>query len=99
MTYDAVDQKELIARDYLAAERTHLANERTLLAYLRSAMLLLITALTIYKLFPTDRTMVMTALMIVPLAVFAGIFGVFRYMHVKKKLAAFNKKKENNTTN
>jgi putative membrane protein len=92
MTYDAVDQKDLIVRDYLAAERTHLANERTLLAYLRSALLLLLTALTILKLFHDDTAMRMTAIMFFPLSAFAGIFGVFRYLATKKKLTVFSKK-------
>ncbi len=36
--YARFKQEELIARDYLAADRTALANERTFLAYVRTAL-------------------------------------------------------------
>jgi putative membrane protein len=61
MLYNNADKKDLIIRDYLAAERTHLANERTLLTYLRSAMMLLITAITILKFFQDSFPMKMFA--------------------------------------
>jgi putative membrane protein len=91
MTYDTVDSKDLILRDFLAAERTHLANERTLLAYLRSALLLFVTALTLYKLFETDAVMRLTAYILGPFSAAVGIFGIFRFTATRKKLKPFSK--------
>jgi len=41
----------LILRDVLAIDRTRLANERTLLAWLRTGLMLLVSGVTLIKLF------------------------------------------------
>jgi putative membrane protein len=92
-----VSPDKLILRDYLAAERTHLANERTLLAYLRSALILFITAVTIFKLFEGDHAMMWIVFFLGPLSIFTGIFGVYRYLHTRKKLLAFYRKQSETT--
>jgi putative membrane protein len=92
MKYYNVEPEELLLRDHLAAERTHLANERTLLAYLRSALLLFITALTFLKLFEGDATMRYVAITILPIALFAALFGIVRYRKVRSRLLSFNRK-------
>jgi putative membrane protein len=94
MKYYDVEPDELILRDHLAAERTHLANERTLLAYLRSGFMLFITSISILKLFEGDTTFRYIAFAILPLSLFAIIFGVFRYRKVRNKLMSFSTKKK-----
>jgi putative membrane protein len=92
-----VTPDKLILRDYLAAERTHLANERTLLAYLRSALILFIAAITIFKLFEGEHAMIWVAIILGPLSIFTGIFGVYRYLRTRKKLLAFDRKQSETT--
>jgi putative membrane protein len=95
MTYEKLaDEQKPILRDYLAAERTHLANERTLLAYLRTALIILVTALTFLRLFEGDVMMRILSLVLCPLSIFIGVFGIFRFRRTKMKLAVFEKQSE-----
>lgn len=91
MAYDKLESEKLILRDYLATERTHLANERTLLAYLRTAFIVFVAALTFLKLFEYHWVIGMAALSLIPVALFIGTFGVYRFLRTKKKLAMFEK--------
>ncbi len=90
MAYDNLGKKQPILRDYLAAERTHLANERTLLAYLRTALIVLVTALTFLKLFEDDAAMRTVSFALIPVALGIGSFGVYRFLRMRKKLAALD---------
>lgn len=45
-------EEDLDLRECLALERTTLANERTFLAYARTAVMVFITGITIFKIFP-----------------------------------------------
>lgn len=47
-------ESNLDLRDCLALERTTLANERTFLSYARTAVMVLITGITVFKLFPDN---------------------------------------------
>ncbi len=49
---DQPKQQSLDLRDCLALERTSLANERTFFAYARTAIMVLITGVSAFKLFP-----------------------------------------------
>ena len=90
MGYTRTESENLILRDYLAAERTHLANERTLLAYERSAFVVLVTAMTIFKLFENDLRMRIIALVLFLMSLAISIFGIYRFKRTNAKLAAFN---------
>ena len=89
MAYEKIGDDRPILRDYLAAERTHLASERTLLAYERSAFVVLVTSLTILKLFGTDRIMLLIGITLLPIALFIAVFGILRFRATAVKLAAF----------
>ncbi len=87
--YEKTHNEQLILRDYLAAERTHLANERTLLAYERSAFIVLVTAMTIFKLFENDQVMKLVACALIPSACIISVIGVYRFRKTRTKLALF----------
>ena len=48
-------KEELNLQECLALERTTLANERTFLSYARTAVMVFITGVTVFKLFPDLR--------------------------------------------
>ncbi|MDX2050953.1 MAG: DUF202 domain-containing protein [Polyangiaceae bacterium] len=86
MAYDRAEKTDLIVRDYLALERTHLANERTLLAYARTTIMMLISAVTLLKLFADDRAVVAFAIALIPLSGALGLFGLFRFRRLKQRI-------------
>jgi len=53
-----------ILRDRLALDRTKLANERTLLAYFRTALVLILSGITIIKLFEIEKATKDTGMML-----------------------------------
>ncbi|AJA49204.1 hypothetical protein CPAST_c31380 [Clostridium pasteurianum DSM 525 = ATCC 6013] len=80
------NKKDMILRDFLAADRTALANERTLLAYIRTGISLIIIAISLIKLFDDTFTYV--------LGIVCGIFsiipivlGIYKYRKMNKKLS------------
>ncbi|MDH4128901.1 MAG: DUF202 domain-containing protein [Spirochaetota bacterium] len=85
--YDKTDKNKLILRDHLALDRTLLANERTLLAYQRTAIMLLISGVSILKLFEESLGMIIFAYILIPCAIIVGIIGYFRYIKIKKKIS------------
>lgn len=76
----------LILRDYLALDRTMLANERTLLSYLRTAIMLLISGITIIKLFAGNAIMVTFGALLLPLSAIAAGVGYVRFSRVRVKI-------------
>ena len=76
----------MILRDHLAMDRTHLANERTLLAYLRLAIMLLLSAVTVIKLFPHDGLMQVLGYALAPLGLISAVVGVGRFLDMRRKL-------------
>ncbi len=82
LPYDNFDAQQFIVRDWLALDRTVLANERTFLAYGRSALALLLSGLTVLKLFhSTPATVAGWALITLAFTVFA--FGVQRFLKMR----------------
>ena len=73
----------LIYRDLLALDRTALANERTLLAYARTALMLLVSGITLVKLFPESLTVVIFAYVSMPVGGLVFAFGVYRYVRIR----------------
>jgi len=74
--------EQLILRDVLAIDRTRLANERTLLAWARTALMLLVSGVTLIKLFPGDMVMQAIGAALVPLGIVTGGFGFRRYLRI-----------------
>jgi len=54
-------EEDLDLRECLALERTTLANERTFLSYARTAVMVFITGVTVYKLFPDNLIIFISA--------------------------------------
>jgi putative membrane protein len=78
-------KKELIVRDWLAIERTKLANERTFLAYFRTSLFIFVSAITIIKIQMLEPLRPMSYFLFV-LSPLIFIFGLLRYLKVKKKI-------------
>jgi putative membrane protein len=76
----------LILRDVLAIDRTRLANERTLLAWLRTGLMLLVSGVTLVKLFEGQLLAEITGYLLMPLGLVAGAFGAYRYLRVKARI-------------
>ena len=76
MPHDNLNAENTTLRDELAMDRTRLANERTFLAYTRTAIMLLLSGVTLMKLFPHDTAMVFLGLALLPLGAATGLFGV-----------------------
>lgn len=84
--YDKTDKNKLILRDHLALDRTLLANERTLLAYQRTAIMLLISGISILKLFEESIYMIIFSYILIFSSFVVGIIGYIRYNKMKKKI-------------
>jgi putative membrane protein len=78
----------LILRDVLAIDRTRLANERTLLAWLRTGLMLLVSGVTLIKLFEGQPLAEVTGYVLMPLGAVAAVFGLYRYLRVKARIEA-----------
>ncbi|MGD2081537.1 MAG: DUF202 domain-containing protein [Chromatiales bacterium] len=77
-----------ILRDVLAIDRTRLANERTLLAWLRTALMLLVSGVTLLKLFEGVRAMEITGAVLIPLAFLTAAIGLRRYVQTRRLIEA-----------
>ena len=71
--------QQLILRDVLAIDRTRLANERTLLAWVRTAVMLLVSGMTLLKLFEGVWSLEVLGAILIPLALVVGVIGLQRY--------------------
>jgi putative membrane protein len=76
----------LILRDVLAIDRTRLANERTLLAWLRTGLMLLVSGVTLIKLFEGQTLVEITGYVLIPLGLVAAVFGVYRFLRVQARI-------------
>jgi putative membrane protein len=85
---DTTKKEKLIARDWLAIERTKLANERTFLAYFRTSLFIFVSAITIIQItiLAPLRPMSYFLFVLSPLLFF---FGLSRYLRVKKKIEEY----------
>lgn len=81
--YEKFKKNELILRDELAIDRTILANERTLLAYIRTSLTLIIAGLSFIH-FIKEGIIFKIGIFLVPLGIFAGVFGYIRYFKMKR---------------
>ena len=86
MSDETLSPEQLILRDRLALDRTRLANERTLLAYIRTAFMLIVAGATALKVFVDTPGVVITAWLFIGLGVFAGLFGAWRFVVVRRRI-------------
>ena len=94
MAYDNIPPEKLILRDVLALDRTLLANERTLLAYMRTATMLLISGITIIKLFSDNPSMVIFGYLLLPVSLGTAILGTLRFWKTNKLIRKANESED-----
>jgi putative membrane protein len=80
--------EQLILRDHLAIDRTRLANERTLLAWLRTALMMLVSGITLLKLFEGVVVMETAGALLIPSSLLCAIWGVRRYLRTRASIEA-----------
>lgn len=83
------EQKLLDLRDCLALERTSLANERTFFAYVRTAIMVLITGVSAFKLFPGILLIFIAGLAAAVVSVILFFIGLSKFLHRYRSLAVF----------
>jgi len=86
MAYDRFQRDQLILRDELALDRTKLANERTLLAYVRTAIMLLVSGVSLLKLFPESFAAVSSGWVLNALGGAVAVTGLLRFVRVRRSL-------------
>jgi putative membrane protein len=79
-------EKDLILRDYLAADRTLLANENTLLAYSRTALTFFVAGVSFIRFFDNPWLSVL-GWAFVPLGVALLLIGAIRYQRMKSAMS------------
>ncbi|MGD8587651.1 MAG: DUF202 domain-containing protein [Chromatiales bacterium] len=79
---------QLILRDVLAIDRTRLANERTLLSWVRTAVMLLVSGVTLLKLFAGIWPLELLGALLIPVALVAVAIGLRRYLHTRDLIEA-----------
>jgi putative membrane protein len=80
--------EQLILRDVLAIDRTRLANERTLLAWVRTAVMLLVSGMTLMKLFAGVWFLEALGMALIPVALVTVALGLRRYFQICKLIRA-----------
>jgi putative membrane protein len=83
LSADESGMRPLILRDVLAIDRTRLANERTLLAWLRTAIMLLVSGVTLIKLFEGITALEVMGALLIPLGLLTAAWGFRRYLHTR----------------
>lgn len=83
--------QQLILRDVLAIDRTRLANERTLLSWLRTALMLLVSGITLLKLFEGVMVMEITGATLIPAGFLTAGLGLRRYLRTRTLIEAVDK--------
>lgn len=82
---------KLTLRDFLAIDRTRLANQRTLLAYFRTALILLVTGISLAKLFPENKVFPFFGTIMAIISAVVCLLGVVIYLKEKKNLKKFTR--------
>lgn len=75
--------EQLILRDVLAIDRTRLANERMLLAWIRTAVMLLVSGITLIKLFEGIAVMEILGSLLIPAGLLTAALGIHRYFSTR----------------
>lgn len=86
MPYRRFEDGELVLRDVLALDRTVLANERTVLAYARTSIMLIVSAVSLLKVFPDSPTALVVGVALLPLSALVAGLGIRRYFRLRQSL-------------
>lgn len=84
---DQPKQLSLELRDCLALERISLANERTFFAYARTVIMVLITGVSAFKLFPGILIIFIGGLVAVVLSIILFFIGLKKYLRRFRSLS------------
>lgn len=92
-------EENLYLRECLALERTTLANERTFLSYARTAVMLFITGVSVFKLFPEIMTVFIFGWIAIGISVIVFFIGLNKYVQryraiedIESKCKTYNRK-------
>ena len=82
-------KEELIARDWLAIDRTRMANERTFLAYLRTFIVVLSSGVAIIKV-EALKEMFDLGIFLLVIAPVIFLIGVARFIYVRRHIRKYH---------
>ena len=82
----AGNAKNLILRDQLAIDRTRLANERTLLAWWRTALMMLVSGITLLKLFEGNIAIELIGGALIPVSLLTASWGTYRFWRTRASI-------------
>jgi len=85
-------EEDLDLRECLALERTTLANERTFLSYARTAVMVFITGITVFKLYPDNLIIFILGWCAVVVSTILFFVGLKRYTHRFRSIAIMESK-------
>jgi putative membrane protein len=83
---------ELILRDHLAADRTKMSNERTLLSYIRTFIMIIVSGITVIKVFPKNETLIVIGAILIPISIALLGTGIYRYFRVREEIKELYRK-------
>lgn len=83
-----LSDSKLPLRDVLALDRTRLANDRTLLSWLRTAMMLLVSGVTMIKLFADSPALMVFGGALIPVAFVVAAIGIRRFSNTRREIQA-----------
>ncbi|MEM7314449.1 MAG: DUF202 domain-containing protein [Planctomycetota bacterium] len=86
MRYENFDSQEFTLRDQLARDRTILANERTVLSYVRTTIMLLVSSVSLLKLFPENNIARIAGMVLIPLSIVTALIGTRRFFIFSRAL-------------
>jgi len=78
-------ENEMIARDFLARQRTALANDRTLLSYIRTSLYFLVSGTALIKVEDLENIKEFGYLSFI-ICVLLLILGFFNFFKIKRRL-------------
>jgi putative membrane protein len=94
LRYSNYEKEKLSLGDVLALDRTRLANERTFLAYLRASIMIGVSSVSIFKLLPDERLLVILAWAMLPTSLLLAIVGAVRSNRLARSLRSIESKME-----
>ena len=85
---DLPTDSQLALRDRLALDRTHLANERTFLAYVRTAIMIVISALSLWEVYPQSRLAQAGGWLLLPTGLVVVCWGLQRFANLRRDVVS-----------
>ena len=80
------DDLHLILRDHPALDRTKLTNQRTMPAHLRTAIMLLVSGVTLIKVFHSETVVVISGIALLPISLIVAGIGLVSFLMTKRRM-------------